>query len=140
MDRNPLNSGSKYAQFLEERGFLTINQLVQYLREEHPERSVSFPTIQRYIEKGYFRCTKVGGQYRIERPEIEHFIQHGTEGITVTPRMPVIAPPDLGPVGHLEFERAEGIVVRGSDPPKPRPAIQPPDVSKPKKGTSNAGS
>lgn len=90
MDKEP----SKFEIFLEQKGFLTIHQLVQYLAHDHPERSISFPTVQRYIHKGIFRCTKVGGQYRIERPEIDWFVKYGTDGIERA-REPSLLPPDI---------------------------------------------
>lgn len=66
------------AEFMEIRGYLTINQLVKYLAECHPTMAVSYPTLKRYFEKGHFKYTKVGGQHRIARESIERYCQFGT--------------------------------------------------------------
>lgn len=70
--------------FLEERGYLTINQLATLLRLKYPLKSVAYPTLKRFMEKGYFRYSKIGGQFRIEKESIYAYIQHGTDGLTPT--------------------------------------------------------
>lgn len=136
MEENPQES--RYEEFLAERGFLTIHQLVHYLKEKYPSRSVSHPTIMRYVNKGYLTCTKVGGQFRIDREGIEAFIEHGTENVgegLKNPSPPT--PPIRKPLHTFNFERAEGDNVL--NPLKTAPQIVPPDVTKKKsqKGTTN---
>lgn len=86
---------SKFEDFLNQKGFVTVNQLVQYLKLAHPKKSVSFPTIMRYIGKGYFKCTRVGGQLRVEPPEIVWFVKHGTDGIERARELSLSPPYDL---------------------------------------------
>lgn len=73
------------ATFLSERGYLTISSMVLYLAEHHPTKAVSYPTLKRYIEKGYLRYVKVGGQYRLTKESIDHFVQYGTDPTPIDP-------------------------------------------------------
>lgn len=66
------------AEELDRKGYLTLNGLAIYLRECHPHRSVSYLTLQRYKDRGYIRTTQIGGQYRVSKEEIEHYLEHGT--------------------------------------------------------------
>jgi hypothetical protein len=70
--------GISLQDFLDTRGYLTINQLVKYLQEYHPLRAVSYPTLKRFFDKGYFTYTRVGGQNRIEKESIERYCKYGT--------------------------------------------------------------
>lgn len=67
------------SQVLEEKGWLSLNQFVQYLKDEHPIKSLSYPAILRYVEKGVLEATKVGGQRRISKECIEHYVKYGVE-------------------------------------------------------------
>jgi len=66
------------AERLEEKGFLTVSGLVEYLKTYHPMISVSYPTMMSYIKKGYFKYIRVGGQYRIFKESIDHYVMYGT--------------------------------------------------------------
>lgn len=65
---------------LEQRGYLTVHQLEKYLKEYHPRRAVSGPTLRRYLEKGYLTFTEVGGQRRVDKEAIKLYIANGTGG------------------------------------------------------------
>lgn len=67
------------AAFLSERGYLTISSMVLYLSQHHPTKSVSYPTLKRYIAKGYLHYVKVGGQYRLTKESIDRYVEHGTD-------------------------------------------------------------
>lgn len=69
------------ATFLKERGYLTVAGTVMYLAEHHPSKAVSYPTLKRYIAKGYLKYVKVGGQYRLTKESIDHYVEHGTDPI-----------------------------------------------------------
>lgn len=69
------------AKFLEERGYLTIGSLVTYLGQYHPTKAVSYPTLKRFIDKGYFAYVKVGGQYRLTKESIDFYVKHGTDPV-----------------------------------------------------------
>jgi len=64
--------------FLYERGYFTINQMVSYLATSHPSKSVSFPTLKRYLLKGFIRYDQVGGQYRIPKTSVDQYVRYGT--------------------------------------------------------------
>jgi hypothetical protein len=66
---------------LEQRGFLTANQLCTLLDEKYPAVRVSYPTLMRYLDKGYLKFIKVGGQHRVERRSILHYLKFGTQGL-----------------------------------------------------------
>jgi len=80
------------AERLEEKGFLTVSGLVEYLKTYHPMISVSYPTMMSYIKKGYFKYIKVGGQYRVFKESIDHYVMYGT-GRPATPQG--LSPSDL---------------------------------------------
>lgn len=63
---------------LEEKGFLTVNKLAQYLKE-HPTHMVSYPTLKRMIERGEIRAYMVGKQVRVSREAIEKFLNNTGE-------------------------------------------------------------
>lgn len=66
-----------WANQLADKGFLTANGLVEYLREIKSIKSVSYPTMKRMIESGKIKVDHVGAQMRIPREEIERFLEEG---------------------------------------------------------------
>ena len=73
------------AKFLEKRGFLTLSQLVPYLKEYYPHASFSAPAMGRMVERGFIETIRVGRQHRILRKEIERFVEHGNRNPPVPP-------------------------------------------------------
>lgn len=70
--------------FLRSRGYLTLNQLVEYLAEFHPLVAQSYPSLKRnVIDKGLLDCIEVGKQKRFTAESIERYIK-SVEG-AVTP-------------------------------------------------------
>lgn len=65
--------------FLETKGFLTIHALESYLKMYHPLRSVTYPTLRRYVAKGYFGEPLIlGGQTRLMKEHIDRYVERGT--------------------------------------------------------------
>jgi excisionase family DNA binding protein len=62
---------SSLAEQLVRKGYLTANQLVDYLREIKSIHMCSYPTLMRRIHSGEIGAIKVGGQFRIARSVIE---------------------------------------------------------------------
>lgn len=83
---------------LDTKGYLTINQLVHYLKEFHPLKSVSYPALQRYAQQGYLECDKLGGQYRVSKASIEHYIEHGTSKLYKPPSLQEQTEDDQAPI------------------------------------------
>lgn len=94
------------SQILEEQGWLTLNQFVQYLKDEHSIKSLSYPAILRYVEKGILEATKVGGQRRITKECIDHYLKYGVE-------VPYVPPADPSP-----FSDGEETQMSPSIPPR----------------------
>lgn len=67
------------SEILEERGWLTLNQFVSYVKEVEPIKALSYPAMLRYVDKGLLKAEKVGGQRRISKDCIEHYLKYGTE-------------------------------------------------------------
>lgn len=69
---------------LQQNGYLTAHQLVKYLAENFPTRKVSYPTMLRYVAKGYLVGTQVGGQFRLSKASIENYLKYGTDPEAMT--------------------------------------------------------
>lgn len=65
------------ANYLATKGYLTANGLCKYLHEYHPDRAVSYPTLKRLVDAGKIQATRVGGQVRISKTEIDRFVREG---------------------------------------------------------------
>ena len=61
---------SSLAEQLVARGYLTANQLVDFLRETKSIHACSYPTLMRRIHNEEIGAIKVGGQFRIAREVI----------------------------------------------------------------------
>jgi excisionase family DNA binding protein len=68
---------SSLANKLAERGWLSLNELVKYLRADFPERYVSYPTALAMVRENKIRAFTVGCTYRIHREEVTRFIADG---------------------------------------------------------------
>ena len=73
------------AEFLEARGYLTVNQLVEYLREHYPLKALSYPALRRQVGKT-LQGEQAGGQLRITRESILRYV--GKEGASPLPTLP----------------------------------------------------
>lgn len=77
---------ASWAEQLVRKGYLTANQLVDYLREIKSIHMCSYPTLMRRIHSGEIGAIKVGGQFRIARSVIEETFKvdlGGMEGDSV---------------------------------------------------------
>jgi hypothetical protein len=82
MSENPLDP----EELLEQRGFLTPNQFCTLLQKDRYRLvRVSYPTLRRYIVQGYFVPLRVGGQDRLSRRDILHYLKNGTTGMPLPP-------------------------------------------------------
>ena len=68
---------SDLRQQLEQDGFLSLNQFVQYLKLYAPEAAIAYPTARRMVESGNLQVQRWGAQYRVRRVEIERWIAEG---------------------------------------------------------------
>lgn len=62
---------------LESQGYLSLNKFVDYLRDEHPQAYVSYPTARKLVKEGKIRGTKVGKQFRINIDEVRRWVAEG---------------------------------------------------------------
>lgn len=62
---------------LESRGYLSLNQFVKYLKENHPKASVSYPTALKLVEARKLKAVKFGSQYRVYEEEVERWVAEG---------------------------------------------------------------
>ncbi len=91
---------------LDRQGFLTINALVKYLKQYHPDKAVTYPTIQRWTERGILQYYKYGGQYRVKKESIDKLVKYGTD----------LQPERLHP--ELEFTPTEATKATTEDVPQ----------------------
>jgi len=62
---------------LAKKGWLSLNELVKYLKQDHPEHYISYPTALSMVKEGKIRVITVGSTYRIYLEEITRFIREG---------------------------------------------------------------
>jgi hypothetical protein len=79
------------AEFLEEKGYLTINQLVEYLKEHYPLKALSYPALRRQVGKT-LHGEQAGGQLRITKDSILRYVGKGGASPLPTLPGPVDAP------------------------------------------------
>ena len=62
---------------LTRHGWLSLNGFVKYLKENHPQHQVSYPTVLRMVDKGFLRVVTVGQTKRVYREEITRYLAEG---------------------------------------------------------------
>lgn len=62
---------------LEDKGYLTLNKFVAYLREFAPEASISYPTAMRLVHDGKIDANRIGNNWRICRAEVKRWVEIG---------------------------------------------------------------
>jgi excisionase family DNA binding protein len=62
---------------LETRGYLSLNKFVKYLKANHPEAYVSYPTACKLVEEGKLGARRVGSQWRVSQAEAKRWIAEG---------------------------------------------------------------
>lgn len=62
---------------LETRGYLSLNKFVKYLKEFHPEASISYPTALKLVGEGKLKATMLGSHYRVSETEAKRWILEG---------------------------------------------------------------
>lgn len=66
---------------LQSVGYLSLNKAVQYLKENYPNKAISYPTALRLLDNGHLRAVRVGKMHRIEKQELDRFVEHGNRDI-----------------------------------------------------------
>lgn len=102
------------ADHLRDRGYLTINGFVEYLKLCYPLYGVSYPTAKRYVERGRLQAVIVGGQTRIPAMEICKFvnscvnpaemIRGQEEGAEMPPLRPIVGFDPADTANHIMQE------------------------------------
>lgn len=64
-------------QELDDKGYLTLNKFVKYMKDFYPASAVSYPTAKRMIEAGKIRAQVRGSQLRILKSEVERWVAEG---------------------------------------------------------------
>lgn len=62
---------------LEQDGYLSLNQFVQFLKLHAPEATISYPTALKLVNEGKLRGIKHGSQWRIRRAEVDRWVAEG---------------------------------------------------------------
>lgn len=74
LQRTPMDSS---ADKLGKRGWLSLNEFVKYLKAEHPDHYVSYPTALSMVREGKIRALTVGSTYRIYQEEVTRYLREG---------------------------------------------------------------
>lgn len=77
-----------WAKLLDKRGFLTIRQFGQLLRECYPQYSVSYPTLINWCRDGKISHYIVGAQRRIKAEDVKTFCAGVDGGASAPPDTP----------------------------------------------------
>lgn len=62
---------------LASKGWLSLIDFTKYLKEEHPNNTVSYPTAINMVKEGKLRVIVVGNTYRVYQTEISRYLREG---------------------------------------------------------------
>lgn len=103
-----------WAEEIHDKGYLSANKFVKFLKETCPEKAISYPTLLRMVDKGAIKVTRVGQVLRIDKFEISRYIAEGNRpptNLAKNPERGLVPPPTLPPSRLNEFQHKEFPIV-----------------------------